>query len=217
MIPEPLYREYLSLLLQGNKTGCAGIVADLIASKIDLEVLYLMLFKRSLYEIGDMWAANKVSVATEHLCTAITEALMTQAYPLIFNREHTGKRAVIACVANEYHQIGGKMVADVLELYGWDTYFLGSNVPLGGLIAMIQDKTPDLLCLSLSISSNFNSLEQALRLVREKWVDLPVFVGGRAFEFLPRSVLDAHPHVKLVDSLPDLKVQLSMFGETRGG
>ncbi len=216
MISEPLYKEYLSLLLEGNKSGCARIVERLMAEKIDLETLYLSLFKRSLYEIGEMWVANKVSVATEHLCTAITEGLMTQAYPLIFNQAHTGKRAVIACVANEYHQIGGKMVADVLELHGWDTYFLGSSVPVDGLMAMIQEKKPHLLCLSLSISSNIDSLERAIMRVREKWPELPIFVGGKAFEFLAPTVLDLHKNVKLLGSLQDLKFQLMTFGEARG-
>ncbi len=215
MISESLYQEYLSFLLKGNKSGCARIVDGLIADNIDLETLYLSLFKRSLYEIGDLWVANKVSVATEHLCTAITEALMTQAYPLIFRQVHTGKKAVVACVANEYHQIGGKMVADVLELYGWDTYFLGSNVPVEGLIATIQERHPQLLCLSLSISSNFNSLDKTIKLVRIKWAELPIFVGGKAFEFMPPTVLDAYSHVKLVNSLPDLKFQLLTFGDDR--
>ncbi len=216
MITEALYQEYLSLLLEGNKAGCARIVAKLIADKIDLETLYLALFKRSLYEIGDMWADNKVSVATEHLGTAITEGLMTQAYPLIFRQAHVGKKAVVACVANEYHQIGGKMVADVLELCGWDTYFLGANVPDEGLMTMLQDKKPHLLCLSLSLSTNIGHLDQTIRHVRGQWAKLPIFVGGKAFDALPANVLDAYTHVKLVNSFPDLKAQLLHFGDHRG-
>ena len=212
MITEALYQEYLSLLLEGNKAGCARIVAKLIADKIDLENLYLALFKRSLYEIGDMWANNKVSVATEHLGTAITEGLMTQAYPLIFRQTHVGKKAVVACVANEYHQIGGKMVADVLELCGWDTYFLGANVPDEGLMTMLQDKKPHLLCLSLSLSANMDHLDKTIRHVRGQWPKLPIFVGGKAFDALPANVFETYAHVKLVNSFPDLKAQLLHLG-----
>lgn len=216
MISEPLYREYLALLLEGNKSECARIVGGLIAQKIDLETLYTFLFKRSLYEIGDMWADNKVSVATEHLCTAITEGLMTQAYPIIFSQARNGKRAVVACVAKEYHQIGARMIADILELYGWDTYFLGSNVPLEGLIKMIEEQRPDLLCLSLSLSENFQSLDSTIAEVRVKWAGLPIFIGGKAFEFLPSTILAPYKNVKLVTSFQDLRLQLPALGEGRG-
>jgi methanogenic corrinoid protein MtbC1 len=216
MVSESLYREYLSFLLEGNKSGCARIVQALITNKIDLEILYIDLFKRSLYEIGDMWTANKVSVATEHLCTAMTEGLMTLAHPLIFSQVNAGKKAVISCVANEYHQIGGKMVADVLELYGWDTYFLGANVPVEHLIVMLDDKKPDLLCLSMSVYFNMNNLDRAIRKVRESYPELPIFVGGKAFEFVTEKVVDPYKNVKLIHSLPDLKYQLLTFGDSRG-
>lgn len=216
MISDSLYQEYLAFLIEGNKSACAKIVQRLIAEKIDLETLYIDLFGKSLYEIGDLWVANKVSVATEHLCTAITENLMTLVHPLIFNQVYTGKKAIVACVANEYHQIGGKMVADVLELCGWDTYFLGANVPVEDLLFMIDEKRPRLLCLSLSILFNMHNLDRVIRKVREKRVDLPIIIGGKAFEFATDKVVAPYHNVKLVNSLQDLKYELLTLGDSHG-
>lgn len=216
MITDDVYREYLSLLLTGNKPGCAKIVQTLINNNIDIETLYLSLFKRSLYEIGDLWAANKVSVATEHICTAITENLMTLAHPLIFRKINSSNRAIVACVANEYHQIGGKMVADILELYGWDTYFLGANVPIDALINLIQETTPQLLCLSLSVALHRDHLDNTIKMVKEKWPALPVFVGGKAFEFDAVIDVELYPKVTIINSLENLKLELLRLGDNPG-
>jgi len=42
------------------------------------------------------------------------------------------------------------MVADMLEMNGWDGYFIGANTPLPELIRFIESKNPDLIGLSLS-------------------------------------------------------------------
>ncbi len=87
-------------------------------------------------------------MAIEHLATTITESLLTLVYPRILLPSTSIKRRVVACVANEYHQIGAKMVADVFELNGWDGYFLGANHPSRSLLALFRRSGPHVLGLS---------------------------------------------------------------------
>ena len=87
-----LYPEYLNSLLNGEKSRCKEIVDQLIRTGIGLKELYFGLFQKSLYEVGNLWEANRISVATEHLATSITSSLMTLAYPLIFSSEKNGKK-----------------------------------------------------------------------------------------------------------------------------
>ena len=93
---------------------------------------YNNLFQKSLYRVGELWESNRISVAKEHLATAITEGLLNLVYPKLFEPEQyrKGRTILISCTANEFHQIGGKMVADVCELNGWDSHFLGANTPV---------------------------------------------------------------------------------------
>jgi len=192
-------------LLAGDKNRCAGIVRELLDKDIPVRDLYLDVFQRSMYEVGSLWERNKVSVAVEHLATSITESLLALAYPRIFAAEHIGKKAVISCVANEYHQIGGKMVADIFELHGWDGYFLGANTPLEALLKMIDDKQPDLLGLSLSIHFNMPSLFAVLDRIQADFPDLPVIVGGQAFRWGGADIGEKYRNVKLVTSLDHLQ------------
>ncbi|MFP4084356.1 MAG: B12-binding domain-containing protein [Desulfonatronovibrio sp.] len=205
MINEDIYQEYLQALLGGDKKRCTFIVKDLLDKDISLYSLYLDLFQRSLYQVGRLWETNQISVATEHMATAITETLLSLAYPKIFSAEHKGKKAVVSCLVNEYHQIGGKMVADIFELNGWDGYFLGANTPIDDLTGMIQEKQPDILALSVSIYFSMDSLYTTLEHIREINKDLKIIVGGQAFNWGGTDIGEKYPGVEYVPSIIDLE------------
>ena len=150
-LTENEYRDYLDNLLSGNRQACMDVVQRLLDEKVGVRAIYLDLFQRSLYDVGSMWERNEISVAVEPLATAVTERLMSLVYPVLFRGERVNKKAVVACVANEYHQIGGRMVADIFELNGWDSYFLGANTPTSSLIDMISRTEPDIVGLSLAV------------------------------------------------------------------
>ncbi|MFW6237267.1 MAG: cobalamin B12-binding domain-containing protein, partial [Desulfosudaceae bacterium] len=159
MIPETTYRRYLAALLAGDRAGCAALSRELLETGLAPEDLYTDLFQRSLYEVGELWEQNRVSVAVEHLATAVTESLLAAVYPHILGGETERRRkAVISCSVNEYHQVGARMVADIMETRGWDTWFLGANTPTADLLRMLQEKVPDMLGLSVSIYFNMAAL-----------------------------------------------------------
>jgi len=183
MITEPLYQEYLTLLLDGNRVACSRMVQALLDQKIDIKTLYTDLFQKSLYAVGELWEFNKITVAKEHLVTAITEGLLNLVYPTLFSGKRTHKKAVISCAANEFHQIGGKMVADLFEIHGWDAHFLGANMPLDQMLHYIDEVKPDLLGLSLSVYFNMPSLIKGIEAVKTNFNNLDIVVGGQAFNW----------------------------------
>ena len=73
MIPEAVYLHYLNALLDGDKKQCLQIVVNLLDQKVSLKEIYLQLFQRSMYRIGQMWENERCSIANEHIATKITE------------------------------------------------------------------------------------------------------------------------------------------------
>jgi len=92
-ITETIYEEYLDHLLGGNKTSCHQIVNQLLDMGTDIRSIYEDLFWRSLYQVGELWEQNRISVAHEHLATAITESLLLLVYPSLFSVGHIGKES----------------------------------------------------------------------------------------------------------------------------
>ena len=196
---------YLSRLLSGDFDACGAIAVDLLDSGTSIRGLYEDLFAPSLHEVGRLWETNQISVAKEHLATAVTERLMAQVAPRIFAGHHVDRSAVVCCTTNEIHQVGGRMVADILELSRWHAYFLGANTPIEDLLALIEEKNPDLLALSVALPSNLVNLEEAIEAVRSARPDLPIILGGQAFQHGGRDLPDRYPGTILMDSLAELE------------
>jgi len=204
-LPAPVYERYLEALLAGERENCAAVVHELRSAHVPLRAMYVDLFQRSLYRVGELWEHNRISVATEHLATAITERMVTQVQPEVFAGQRRERSVVVACVADEYHQLGGRMAADLFELHGWRGYFLGANTPHESLLKMIAQRRPALVGLSLSISFNLPSLLTALDAVRGSFPDLPVIVGGQAFRWGGARRLSRYDQVNLVESVEQLE------------
>ncbi len=209
MIDEKCYETYLTSLLDGKRSKCRDIVQKLLDEKIDLKRLYTDLFQRSMYRVGKLWENNRITVANEHLATSITESLLSLAYPSIFAGERIGKKVVISCAANEFHQIGGKLVADIFELNGWDGYFLGANSPVEDTARFIHETQPDVVGFSLSILSNLDHLKQAIEAVRSDFPNMDLLIGGQAFRWGGIDTIKQYAGTEYIQSLDDLEKMIS--------
>lgn len=205
IIMESTYSNYLKALLAGEREDCNRIVNRLLSEDISIPELYTNLFQRSLYEVGELWEFHKISVAVEHLATSITESLMALTYPQLFNRPPSSRSAIVSCASNEYHQVGGRMVADILEMHGWHAYFLGPNTPTSDMLELIGEKRPDMIALSLSVYFNMPNLLQGVCEIRREFDEIPIIVGGQAFRWGGREALTQYGNVALVSSLDELQ------------
>lgn len=209
------YNEYLAHLLHGDRSACAGIVRNLLGAGVGIKALYTELFGVSLCEVGELWQANRISVATEHLATAVTENVMSQVVaPSLFGHEPTGRSMIVACVANEFHQIGGRMVADIAEMKGWDTWFLGANTPLPGLLAMIEEKRPDVVAFSTAVYFNLPHLRSAIEALHVQHPEIPIWLGGQMFRWGGRELEQQFLQVKLFASLDEFETEVDRLAIT---
>ncbi len=212
-----IYPDYLHALLAGDQDQCRRMVRTLIENGIPVHTLYTDYFQRSLYQVGELWEGNRISVADEHLATAITESLMPETYPVLFGADHIGRSAVVSCVANEYHQIGGKMVADTFEMHGWNSYFLGANTPVADLLALVAAKKPDVVALSLTVFFGLGHLLDAISALGEAFPALPVWVGGQAFRWGAHEQVSALPNAALLGSLAELETRIAAWEAPHAG
>lgn len=205
MIDERLYQNYLTALLAGRRKECHGVVQSLLDEHMGIKELYTDLFQRSMYRVGELWETNRITVANEHLATSITESLLNLSYPSLFATERIGKKAVISCSANEFHQVGGKMVADILELNGWDGHFLGANTPPEDMVRFIHDLKPDVVGLSLSILSNLGHLTRCIEAVKSDFPNIDLLIGGQAFRWGGIETIQQYAATEYVPSLESLE------------
>jgi methanogenic corrinoid protein MtbC1 len=182
-----LAREYLDLLLRGERNAAVKLILDVVEGGVSVREIYLQVFQPAQHEIGRLWETDSISVAQEHYCTAATQLVMSQLYSYVFSSEKIGRILVAACVGGELHEIGIRMVADFFEREGWDTHYLGANTPVQGIVQMIETAKADILALSSTIPFNITALRELIAEVKasDYGESIPVMVGGRPFNLIP--------------------------------
>ncbi len=183
-------REYLDALLAGDRSGAGDIVAAAMSSGgFTARDIYLDLFQPALMEVGRLWELNKISVAEEHYFTSATQVLMSQVSAEVFAAERRGRRMVAFCAGGELHEVGLRMVTDLFEMDGWDTHFLGANMPLSGVVKSAKRFKVDLVAISVTMTYHFSQASQLIRALRaEPELEMTrILLGGRALRMAPQA------------------------------
>jgi methanogenic corrinoid protein MtbC1 len=183
---QPLYdlaARYLNSLLKGDRHDASVLIIDSVSEGVSIKDIYLHVFQPVMYEIGRLWQMNKISVAQEHFCTAATQLVMSQLYPQIFSSEKNGLVFVGTSVGNELHELGIRMIADFLELEGYDTYFLGANAPETAILQEVRDREADILGLSATITYHVAQVKDLIQRIRsnDDLSNVKILVGGYPF------------------------------------
>lgn len=180
----PLAKRYLDNLLTGKRNDALSLIMDKVKGGVTVKEIYLQVFQPVQYEIGRLWQTNRISVGQEHFCTAATQLIMSQLYPYLFTGERKHNKLVTACVSGELHEIGARMVTDFFEMEGWDTYFLGANTPVDGVIRYLCDVKPQLMAISATMTFHVSSAEEMIRRIRTAPgipPEMKIIVGGYPF------------------------------------
>jgi len=179
-----LAERYLDCLL-GQDRACAMQLID-AALKHGLTVrdIYLHIIQPAQYEVGRLWEHDRLSAANEHYCTAISQLVVARLYPCWLKAPPPGAaKAVVTCVNGELHELGARMVADLLEMDGWDTSYLGASTPTRSVIGLLRTRRAELLAISCAMSFFVPAVETLITMVRKvpELSDLKILVGGHAF------------------------------------
>lgn len=186
--PWPETAPFESALLAGNQREALELLTRCIDDGHSLIEIELHLIQAALYQIGEKWQANQVSVAQEHMATAIAQSVMTVGLLRSPSPASIGRRVLLACVEGNNHAVGPRMVADAFLLAGWEVQYLGANVPTRALLGQVSAWKPHLVGLSASFA-------QQLRVVKEVIAQLhaqsaaarpAVIIGGLAINRFDR-------------------------------
>lgn len=180
--PWPECAAFETALLAGNRKSAVSILERCLEGGRSLVDAEQHMIQPALYGIGQKWQNNQVTVAQEHLATAIAQSVMTHGLAHCEFLASNGKQVLLACVEGNNHAVGLQMVADAFQVAGWEVQFLGANVPTKALVRHVGQFKPDLLGLSVSFAQQLqvvrgiiSQLTQAHGTARP-----PVIIGGLA-------------------------------------
>lgn len=179
---------YLSALLEGKRDLALEVAESLASKGLPVRDLYSRLWRPAQRELGRLWHLGEISVAQEHYATAATQYIISSFYPRLFAASRTGGPTLLAtCAQGERHEMGLRMIADWFQAEGWDTRYLGADLPVRDLVAEAGRVKPAVVALSATLPANVPWIEAAIAALRseERTRGLPVLVGGIPFMVSP--------------------------------
>lgn len=178
-----LAEEYLRLLLDAKRREAAQRIVRAVEEGAPVKDIYLRVFQPALYEVGELWQRNLVSVAQEHYCTAATQFSMSLLYPYIFSGKKSDRCFVGCCVGGELHEIGMRMVTDFFEMEGWDTYYMGANTPDKDVVRTIIEQQASVVGISVTMIFHLHLVGRLILGIRSRpeCRHVKILVGGYPF------------------------------------
>lgn len=184
---EPDRERFLTLLLHGEWREGLQLAQELIHTPKDLEDFYFQVIQPCMYRVGDLWETGELSVAQEHLVSALVARIMATVYPQVKPVPFDKGKALVTSAPNEFHEMGARMLADCLELDGWEVDYLGANTPQADLLAFLSRSQPFLAAISITMPFNLDRAVEIIAAIKNhpELQKVRVLVGGQLFHDFP--------------------------------
>jgi methanogenic corrinoid protein MtbC1 len=177
----------LGQALLGLDANRAELVLAEAFALFSVEDVCLHVLQPLLIEVGDRWHAGEVSVAEEHYVSSFIRARLFALLQAYQTSDSRGPLVFTACAPDEWHEVGVLLVSVFLARRGFAVRYLGPNLPLEGLAAIVARHHPAVVVLSAQSRETARKLRWAPRALQEGAPPHPrVVFGGQAFNADPR-------------------------------
>jgi len=102
----------------------------------------------SLQEIGRGWSEGTVSIAQEHLATAVFRRMLGWLLR-VYEVNHSAPRLVVATPPRQLHELGAMLAAATAAAQGWAVIYLGADLPVGEILASARQVAANAVALSI--------------------------------------------------------------------
>jgi MerR family transcriptional regulator, light-induced transcriptional regulator len=183
--------QYLQQQLRGDRRAALHFIEAALEGGATVDEVRCRIVQAAQREIGLMWQEDRITIAQEHMATAISQLALAHLFQRSEFRGRINKKIMVACVPGEHHEFPARLLADSLEVEGYDVRFLGADVPLDSLIHSIEAESPDVIALSMTMLFHLPALREAVAAVRAlNKPGLLVAIGGSLFESSPSLAAD---------------------------
>ena len=186
-------------------------VLDQAAATLGVPVFIDEVVAPALVRIGHGWAEGSVSVAQEHLATAVFRRVLGRLLQ-VYDARGTAPRLVVATPPTQIHEFGALMVAISAAADGWAVTYLGPDLPVADLVKAVGQTGARAVAVSAVYLPEGADLPGALRKMRAALPErVPLLVGGAATSAIEAEAEAAGARV--IASLPELRAMLRRLAE----
>lgn len=179
-------RHELGQALLGLDSGRAEAILAEAFALFSVENVCLNVLQPLLVEVGDRWHSGELSVGDEHYVSSFLRAKLFALLDAYQALDSGAPVVFTACAPGEWHEVGILLVSVFLTRQGYVVRYLGPNLPLEGLAAMVARHHPVVVVVSAQSRETARSLRRLPEMLRAG--SLPhaqLAFGGQAFNSAP--------------------------------
>lgn len=180
-------KDFMEVLIKGDQKTVFSMSDDYFEKGALMSHFYKELVTPVMYGIGDLWEKGIISVGEEHLASSLMSRILARSHSRRDLPAPTKGKIIICSSANEFHELGAWMTANIFEEDGWDVTYLGSNTPVKDLESLMLKFKPQFLGLSVTMTFNLDAVEDVINRIRShrELDDTKIILGGNIFSFIP--------------------------------
>lgn len=179
-VAAPLERAFGEALRSGDPAATTRAVQEVLGAGLSAAEAQTRVIAPAMRWIGELWERGEISVADEHLATALSYQALTILYPELLRRGiRCGRVVLVGAPRGEHHVLGLRMAADILEGAGYDVRYLGADVPAAAVAGWVVEHEPAAVLLGLTMPSAGPALTDLLARVHEVRPEARLLVGGQ--------------------------------------
>lgn len=176
---EKSIKQLYKKLTDGDISTCVQIYEDYIKIFNSAD-FFDKILKPVMSQIGDEWANNKISIATEHVASNVAQTLVK----IIMDRGTISgnKKKIFLCVpVGEEHHLGCDVIETFLTSKGYRVFNMGTSIPTESVLHFIEHDKPDLVMVSITLEDNLKAGQRLIKKIKDNF-KVPIVVGGYALE-----------------------------------
>jgi len=162
-------REKITLLVNaalGKGREASSIVDDILIPAIN--------------HVGELFDKKQYFLPQLIQSAEAMKAAFTILEPLLKKNDSadSGKKAVIATVKGDIHDIGKNIVSLMLKNYGFTVYDLGKDVPAETIVKEAKEKNAHIIGLSALMTTTMTEMKPVIQLAKKQGLSAKIIIGG---------------------------------------
>jgi excisionase family DNA binding protein len=176
--------------LRGDVEGLGCLLSALSANGVRLSEAFDVVMKPAFRSIGERWRSGELTVVDEHIATNAAVEALGRVRGRIQPEPGDVRTAMCACLPGEYHELGIRAVAVILERHGFRATSSGADTPLDAIEARLRVRPTTLLALSAQRVPEDAETVAAIRRVAAAAArsGTTVVLGGPGFAHAPDEI-----------------------------
>ncbi len=183
---------------QSKDNAIAGYIDDLLRSMLDynepaFEKIYsaattrlglhdamIHVFYPFLVKVGVLWNVNKTAPVQEHFASNIIKRKLMAAIDGLVPPTKTAKRFVLFLPPEEWHEVGLLFANYIIRSQGFETIYLGQNVPIESIGKVVVAVHPSHLLLFYINQKPKEEIVRQLKLLSGIDIQTSILVAGQS-------------------------------------